>query len=198
MRKTLLGLCVLSALVTPVYAAAPPAQTQADRIATLEARVQALEAELQAMKSPPAATAGAQPAPTAPAASSDTTQSEIDALAATPPDNAAAGNDTAQVAAPAGASGTGSNANAFNPAISIILNGSYSHHSLDPTAYARAGFPIVGEGGPSANGFSLGESEMSLAANIDDKFYGQLTLSVENEDGQDHLGVEEAFVDTTA
>ena len=199
MRKTLLGLCVLSALASPVYAAAPPAQTQAQRIAALEAKVQALEAELEAMKSPPpAASAAAQPAPAATATSTDTTQSEIDALAASPSDTASAGGDTAQVAAPAGASGTGSNANAFNPAISIILNGSYSHHSLDPTAYARAGFPIVGEGGPSANGFSLGESELSLASNIDDKFYGQLTLTAESEEGQDHIGVEEAFVDTTS
>ena len=196
MRKTLLGLCVLSALASPVYAAAPPPQTQAQRIAALEAKVQALEAELEAMKSP--ATTAAQPAPAAAATSSDSTQSEIDALAATPSDTANAGGDTAQVAAPAGASSAGSNANAFNPAISIILNGSYSHHSLDPTAYARAGFPIVGEGGPSANGFSLGESELSLASNIDDKFYGQLTLTAESEDGQDHIGVEEAFVDTTS
>src|SRR4051812_24019831 len=160
MRKTLLGLCVLSALASPAYAAKPHVQTQAQRIAALEAKVQALESELEAMKSAPASVA-VQPAPAAAAAgSTDTTQSEIDALAATPSDTGNA-NDTAQVAAPAGASSAGSNANAFNPAISIILNGSYSHHSMDPTTYARAGFPVVGEGGPSANGFSLGESELS-------------------------------------
>jgi hypothetical protein len=198
MRKTLLGLCVLSALASPAYAATPHGQTEAQRIAALEAKVQALESELQAMKSAPPASVAAQPVPATPAASSDTTQSEIDALAASPSDTATAGSDTAQVAAPAAASSAGSNANAFNPAISIILNGSYSHHSLDPTAYARAGFPVVGEGGPSANGFSLGESELSLASNIDDKFYGQLTLTAESEDGQDHIGVEEAFVDTTS
>jgi hypothetical protein len=203
MRKTLLGLCVLSALASPAYAAKPHVQTQAQRIAALEAKVQALETELEAMKSVPPASVAAQPAQSAPAAvtagSTDTTQSEIDALAATPSDtgNAASG-DTSQVAAPAGASSAGSNANAFNPAISIILNGSYSHHSLDPTAYARAGFPLAGGAGPSPDGFSLGESELSLASNIDDKFYGQLTLTAESEDGQDHIGVEEAFVDTTS
>ena len=200
MRKTLLGLCVLSALASPAYAAKPHPQTQAQRIAALEAKVQALESELEAMKSPPSAaanpaapsaTVATQPAPT----SADTTQSELDALAATPADAAAA--QTAPVAAPAGAS-SGSNANAFNPAISIILNGSYSHHSLDPANYLRAGFPLAGGAGPSPNGFSLGESEVSFASNIDDKFYGQLTLTAESEDGQDHIGVEEAFVDTTS
>ncbi|HEX2596361.1 MAG TPA: hypothetical protein VHL61_07880 [Luteimonas sp.] len=199
MRKTLLGLCVLSALASPAYAAKPHPQTQAQRIAALEAKVQALQSELEAMKSPPSAAAtpaaavATQPAPAA--TSADTTQSELDALAATPADAAAA--QTAPVAAPAGAS-SGSNANAFNPAISIILNGSYSHHSLDPANYLRAGFPLAGGAGPSANGFSLGESEVSFASNIDDKFYGQLTLTAESEDGQDHIGVEEAFVDTTS
>jgi len=200
MRKTLLGLCVLSALASPAYAAAPP--TQAQRIAALEAKVQALESELEAMKSASPAAVAPQLAPAATATTgADTTQSEIDALAATPSDtadNASASGDTAQVAAPAGAGSGGSNANAFNPAISIILNGSYSHHSLDPTTYARAGFPLAGGAGPSANGFSLGESELSLASNIDDKFYGQLTLTAESEGGQDHIGVEEAFVDTTS
>jgi hypothetical protein len=197
MRKTLLGLCVLTALASPVYAAAP-AQTQAERIAALEAKVQTLQAELEAMKAEQPGAAHAVPpavAGQAGAAPASTTESELDALAATPEE--AAISDTAAVAATAPESG-GSNANAFNPAISIILNGSYSHHSLDPDSYARAGFPLGGEAGPSADGFSLGESEVSLASNIDDKFYGQLTLTAESEDGEDHVGVEEAFIDTTS
>ena len=204
MRKTLLALCLMTALASPAYAA--PAQSQAQRIAALEAKVEALETELEAMKAgsvPPVAAApaaspsAATPTPASPEA---TTESEIDALAATPADTAAnesVANDTSSVAAPA-ADNAGSNANAFNPAISIILNGSYSHHSLDPATYARSGFPLVGEGAPSPDGFSLGESEVSFASNIDDKFYGQLTLTAESEDGQDHVGVEEAFIDTTS
>jgi hypothetical protein len=187
MRKSLLGLCILSALAGPAFAAEPPTAEQ--RIGALEARIQALETELQQIKAQPVA---AVPAP----AEAASAEAEVDALAANP-DDVAAGDATASVAAPAGDSG-GSNANAFNPAISIILNGSYSHHSLDPDAFARSGFPLAGEAGPGANGFSLGESEVSLAANIDDKFYGQLTLAVESEDGEDHLGVEEAYIDTTS
>jgi len=196
MRKTLLGLCVLCALASPAYAAAQD-PTEAQRIAALEAKVQALETELQQLKaaSPGTTAQATAPAAPAPAVAGDTTQSELDALAATPEE--AATSDTAAVAAPAADSG-GSNANAFNPAISIILNGSYSHHSLDPGSYARAGFPLGGGAGPSPDGFSLGESEMSLASNIDDKFFGQLTFTAESEDGQDHIGVEEAFIDTTS
>ena len=95
-------------------------------------------------------------------------------------------------------SATGANGNAFNPAISLVLDGQLAHHSLDPESYERSGFPLVGEGEPSAKGLSLGESEITLSANIDDKFYGQLTLAVESEDGEDGIGIEEAFVDTTA
>ncbi|MFC5576637.1 hypothetical protein ACFPOA_01245 [Lysobacter niabensis] len=188
MRKSLLSLCVLSVLASPAFAADPITDR---RIEALEAQVKALQAELQALKAPVAA---APAAPAAPALPTTSDESEIDALAADAPQE----SEATSAAAPAGASGGGSNANAFNPAISIILNGSYSHHSLDPDSYVRAGFPLAGEGGPSADGFSLGESEVSFAANIDDKFYGQLTVAVESEDGQDGLGVEEAYVDTTA
>jgi hypothetical protein len=203
MRKSLLVLCVLAALSSsPVIAAdAPQAQpqTESQRIAALEARIQALETELQQIQ------ASQQAATTAPVATTTQAQAtspmdEIDALAASPENTGTAPapvDDTASLAASAD-SGSGGGANAFNPAISIILNGSYSHHSLDPDAYARSGFPLAGEAGPSANGFSLGESEVSFAANIDDKFYGQLTMAMESEDGEDHLGVEEAYIDTTA
>lgn len=97
-----------------------------------------------------------------------------------------------------GADAGGVNGNAFNPAISIILNGQYADHSLDPDNYVRSGFPLTGEAGPGAQGLSLGESEIALSANIDEKFYGQLTLAVGSEDGEDELGIEEAYIDTTA
>jgi hypothetical protein len=192
MRKSLLGLCVLTALAAPAQAADPVTDR---RIEVLEAQVKALQAELQALKSP-----------AAPATPATSEESEIDALAATPAETSPAQApttdssivDTTDAFASTDGGTGGSNPNAFNPAISIILNGSYSHHSLDPGSYARAGFPLVGESGPSANGFSLGESEVSFAANIDEKFYGQLTAAIESEDGEDHLGIEEAYIDTTA
>ena len=191
MRNSLLTLALLSVISAPALAA--PQQSDRDRIATLEAQLRILQAEIQAMKAATTAPVSAEPAVVS---GSD----EIDALAADAPDIAPSTTDSSMgvAASDAGASGGGnSGANAFNPAISIILNGSYSHHSLDPGSYARAGFPVVGEGGPGPNGFSLGESEVSLAANIDDKFYGQLTMALGSENGEDHLGLEEAYIETT-
>lgn len=104
-------------------------------------------------------------------------------------------------ATPGGASASAPAAregNAFNPAISLILNGRYAHHSLHPDNYLRSGFPLVGEGGPGEQGLSLGESELMMSANVDDKFYGQVTLAVGSEDGETELGLEEAYIDTTA
>lgn len=105
---------------------------------------------------------------------------------------------TAPMPPPAPAPAAGANGNEFNPAISIILNGAWAHHSVDPEDYQRAGFPLAGEAGPGAQGLSLGESEIVLSANVDDKFYGQLSLALESEDGEDEIGIEEAYIDTTA
>ena len=198
MRLAPLALCVLTCLSSPAFAG-----TKGDhqRIVQLEAEVKALQAQLQALQATPGVPAVAAASTATPAQS---TEAEADALAADAGDVAAVSASpdaqagaVAAVAAPASGSG-GSNANAFNPAISIILNGSYSRHSMDPATFVRGGFPLVGEGRPSDNGFSLGESEVSFAANIDDKFYGQLTATIENENGEDHLGIEEAYIESTA
>lgn len=224
MKKSLLALAVIGTLgVLPVHAAeVTPQQLQAleARIAKLEsddvalrqqvaeanATARAAQAELESLKAMQVGSAQSSAVATAPSQ-----EAEIDALAATPDTAAAddlealaatpgdAADAIAGLAAPANSGGNATGgANSFNPAISIILNGSYSRHSLDPDSYMRAGFPLVGEGAPSANGFTLGESEIALSSNIDDKFYGQLTLAIASEDGQDSIGVEEAFIDTTS
>ena len=81
-------------------------------------------------------------------------------------------------------------ANAFNPAISVVLQGRYARLSRSPADFAIAGFAPGDEAGPGRRGFSLGESEVTLSANVDNRFAGKLTiaLSPENE-----LGVEEAY-----
>jgi hypothetical protein len=191
MRSPVLVLCLavaaLPAAPAAAHAPAPPhpaRPTLQQRLDALEARVETLEANADVLRKQAAdATAAAQ-----------TAQAQLDAIKSAPPASVAASAEPA----PAAAAPSGGNANGFNPAISVILNGSYSSHSLDPDRYVRSGFPIVGEGGPSARGLSLGESEVSLASNIDEKFYGQLTLTAHSDNGADHVGVEEAFIDTTA
>jgi hypothetical protein len=182
MKKSLITLALCASLAANAHAATPaPPQS---RIDALEVRIKALEANAEAMRKQAAEATAALEA----------TRAEMEAMkAAAPAEVASEPAEPEPAAAPASANG-----NAFNPAISIILNGSYTAHSLNPDLYQRSGFPLVGEGVPAAKGISLGESEVSLAANIDEKFYGQLTFNVSSEDGSDKLGVEEAFIDTMA
>jgi hypothetical protein len=84
---------------------------------------------------------------------------------------------------------------AFNPAISLVLQGRYANLSRDPDAFAIAGFPAGGEIGPGRRGFSLGETELTLSANVDDRFAGQATVALT---GQGGVSVEEAFATYTA
>jgi hypothetical protein len=153
------------------------------QIAALAARIQALEANAQALQKQAAdALAAAQAA-----------QAELQQMKA-----AGQASAVAAVSAPASEGSSVASANAFNPAISLILNGLYVDHSRDPVDYSRAGFPLVGGGAPRGPGLQLGESELSFAANIDDKFYGQFTVTMESEDGETHTGIEEAYIETTA
>ena len=103
--------------------------------------------------------------------------------------------DTTNAAAPQ----TGSNggANAFNPSMSLILSGGYTHTSQDPHSYHIAGFqlPTDTEAGPGPRGFSLAESELGLAANIDPWLRGAANIAFEPDNS---VSIEEAYVQTTA
>src|ERR1700704_609755 len=83
---------------------------------------------------------------------------------------------------------------AMNPAVSVILNGIYSNLSQDPNTFRINGFtPTLGDVGPGVRGFSLGESELAFAANIDHNFRGTLIASISPEDS---IGVEEGYIQT--
>jgi len=88
--------------------------------------------------------------------------------------------------------------NAFNPAISLILNGHYASYSLDPEDYGLAGFQLDAEAGLPSEGLSLDETELVMSANVDDKYYGVLTAALEQADGESSVGVEEAYFETLA
>jgi hypothetical protein len=99
----------------------------------------------------------------------------------------------AGASAPSGARGGQS---AFNPAISVILAGNYGHLSQDPETYRIAGFiPNGGEVGPGERSFNLGESELTLAANVDPYFFANVTASITSDN---EVEVEEAYFRTLA
>jgi hypothetical protein len=83
---------------------------------------------------------------------------------------------------------------AFNPAVSVILNGVYSNLSEDPARFRITGFtPTGADVGPGKRGFSLGESELALAANVDQNFRGTLIATLQPDD---RVGVEEGYMQT--
>ena len=102
---------------------------------------------------------------------------------------AAAPEPMAPAAAPAAGAVSGPSS-AFNPAISVVLQGRYANLSQDPASFAIAGFPTRGDAGPGKRGFSLSESELTLAANVDQQFAGVLTFSLSPDDS---VSVEEAY-----
>jgi len=84
--------------------------------------------------------------------------------------------------------------NEFNPSIGMILNGEYASFSRDESELT--GFAAGEEGERGNESFSLGESELNLSANIDDKFYGSVTAAIVREEGEDIVELEEAYIQT--
>lgn len=175
----LLRASVALALAAPLGAMADtPSEIRALR-QELEAMRSAYETRLQAMeqrlKAAEAAAAAAPPAPaTAPP------------VAATP-----------IAAAPAGAASAASaGANAFNPALSLILSGAYARTSQDPARYAITGFPLPADAeiGPGTRGFGLAESELRFSASVDPWLHGAASVALHPDDS---VSVEEAWVQTT-
>ena len=147
-------------------------------LAASDADVDALRAEIAALKNEYAARVGAL-------------EARINQLEAS---DAATPVQSAEPALPA-PSPSGS-ASAFNPAISVILTGNYANLSQDPADYHIAGFMPPGEGvGPGDRNFNLGESELTLSANVDPYFMGALTVAVT---GENEIEVEEAYFRTMA
>ncbi len=106
----------------------------------------------------------------------------------------AASNAQASANQSASAGPRPSGESAFNPGISLILNGTYGNLKRDPTAYRISGFaPTRGEVAPPNRGLSLGESELVISANIDPNFRGTLIAAIAPDDS---IAVEEGFIQT--
>ncbi len=163
-----------------LFILSPAASRAADDVAALRAeldalkseyvsRVSALESRITQLESAAAAVAAAPQAPAPP---------------------------VAEAAAPAPGAGRLSGASAFNPAISMILAGKYANVSQDPARYRIAGFiPSGGDIGPGPRSFNLGESELTVAANVDPYFFANVTASLGSEN---QISVEEAYFRTLA
>ena len=112
------------------------------------------------------------------------------AAAPVPPPGAAPPAMPAPAPARSAAGGGG-----FNPAIGVVLNGTYGHFTKDPATATVPGFALGDEAGIGDRGLSLGESEVSLSANIDHVLYGELTVAYTREGT---AAVEEAYIQSTA
>lgn len=71
-----------------------------------------------------------------------------------------------------------------NPQVGVVLDGYYQQGQRPHSEREE--------------GFGLGHSELSLSANIDDKFHGALTTVLESHDDKTELLLEEAFIETLA
>ena len=139
-----------------------------------ESRIQALEKRLKEAEE---GAAKAQSAATQAQQSATQAQQNAQAAAAPPPSQQASQN-------------------AFNPALSLILNGSYNNFSVNPANASVTGFlpaPLYGDAlGP--RGFSLDESELAVSASVDPYFRGMFIASF----SEGAVSVEEAYVQTQA
>jgi hypothetical protein len=160
LKHNLLAAACAAALAAPLSAQAADDKELAEIRAQLremkqsyEARLQVLEQRLQAAEAAKAAAPAVAVAAPAPA--------------------------LVETAAPAPVAAAAAGGNAFNPSISLILGGTMANLSQDPGQYKLQGFmPSGGEVGPGKRSFNLGESELTLSANIDPMFAGKLTFAL--------------------
>ena len=153
----------------------------AGKIRSLESRLAKAEAEAKAARE--AAAAAGKSATTAEATAQTATQTVEASTAALQQALA----DNAPPPAPPASN------NAFNPGIAAVLNGFYVASSRDTKNTHLRGFATGDEAGLPLRGFSLGESEVSLAANIDPFLSGFLDFSMKDDNS---LSVEEAYIQT--
>jgi hypothetical protein len=168
--KSITAACALACTLLPTAGRA------ADDVATVRAELQALKKDYDAR-----------------VAALEARIAQLESSAAAPVASTAPVPAPQPVPAPNRAGNSG--AAAFNPALSLILVGSYASLSQDPANYRIAGFIPNGGEGPGRRGFSLGESELTVAANVDPYFFANATISVL---ADNHIQAEEAYFKTTA
>lgn len=101
----------------------------------------------------------------------------------------------ADLAASSAASSDGAS-QAFNPAISVILQGRAAAFGREEGHRDIPGFLLGEETGVGPDGLSLSETEIDFSGNIDDLFYGFASVALNQEDGESEIELEEAYVQT--
>jgi hypothetical protein len=161
------------------------------RINALETRLEQAEAEAAAAQSA-ANAAQAQNAAT-PGAPASGDQTATAAATQTAPATVASADQPYTPAPPAAAGPTSQNL--YNPGIAVALNGIFTAARRDTGDNERiSGFAAGDAIAHPQRGFSLGESEVSFAANIDPSLAGFMDFSV---DDQNQISLEEAYIRTT-
>jgi len=164
----------LIAVASPAQAATlDELQEMKQQIRLMQQKIDKMEAELQASQHDETPAVAPQPVATEPVAAPV-------AQAAPEPLPQATGT-------------TRSDANVFNPQVSVILNGGYRAMSRNPARFSVPGFALGDTAGPGDRGLGINESELNFAANVDNKFYASSTMSLPPTGG---LNVEEAYVQT--
>jgi len=93
---------------------------------------------------------------------------------------------------------TGGGSGLNNPDLGVIFQGQAWAYDNNPDDYQIPGFPLGGEAGPLPEGFALGEIEINISANVDDKFTAWLTVPLHYHDGHTEIEIEEAWIETLA
>lgn len=82
-----------------------------------------------------------------------------------------------------------------NPDISLTLDGRYGDYS-NTSDYQLPGFMLGEEAGRAEKNFYSGHNELAISSNIDDLFYGKFTVAITEHDGETHVELEEAYIQT--
>ncbi len=128
------------------------------------------------------------------AAMRDTYEARIGALEARV--EAAEASAAARPGSPPAAAQASSSA--FNPAMSVILQGRAAGFGRPEGHRDIPGFLIGGETGVGPEGLSLSETEIDFSANVDDLFYGFASIALNQENAETEIELEEVYLQTLA
>ncbi|NCF14457.1 MAG: hypothetical protein GWP62_04050 [Gammaproteobacteria bacterium] len=114
----------------------------------------------------------------------DSRIAELERRLAVAEQNAAQASFSVQQSTIAAAPSTGAPSSASNPAIGVVFQGQARQTDAS--------------GSDEEEGYLLGETEVIMQANVDDKFRAWLTAAIALEDGESVIEIEESWVEATA